>query len=569
MFRDRSHPTLKGPVMSRDSRKAIRTSLNFLAADAMPGLTTAAVVLPKALAYATIALLPVQAGLFAALVPMAVYAFLGTSRLLSVSTTTPIAILCASAIGEALRANPDLDPLAASATLSFLVGLMLVAAFVLRLGFMANFISEPVLTGFKAGVGFVIVVDQLPKLLGIHIHKEGFFRDLVSIAGHVTEVSWPTLAVGMATLAVIAFTKRFHPNLPAPLVAVATGIAASAIIGLEATGVSVVGTVQAGLPMPKLPRPSLFEAMWPAAAGIALICFTESIAAARAFARPADPPLNANRELLALGVANVAGASIGSMPAGGGTSQTAVNRNAGALTQASSLVVSATAFATLLFLAPVLALMPHATLAAVVIAYSIGLVDPTELAAIRRVRTMEFRWAVFACLGVMMLGTLKGIMVAIVLSLVDLIRMSNDPPVDTLGRIPGSRVFRPQSPDGPGDETIAGLLIARPVGGIYFGNAENTGRKLAALAKAASPQVILLDCSAIPSLEYTALKMLVEAEARLREAGTELWLAALNPVVLDLVRRTPLSERLGRSRMFLTVGEAVAAFEARGPARET
>ena len=289
-------------------------------ADLIPGLTTAAVVVPKALAYATIAQLPVQAGLFAALVPMAIYAVLGSSRLLSVSTTTPIAILCATAIGEALRADPGLDPLVAAATLSVLVGLMLITARVLRLGFLANFISEPVLTGFKAGVGFVIVVDQLPKLLGIHIHKEGFFRDVFSIVTQAPELSWPTLAVALGTLAVIAFTKRFLPKAPAPLLAVAVGIAASTIVGLEAAGVSVVGAIQGGLPTLMLPRPSLFEAMWPAAAGIALISFTESIAAARAFVRREDPHIDANRELLAIGAANVAGAFIGSIPAGGGTS---------------------------------------------------------------------------------------------------------------------------------------------------------------------------------------------------------------------------------------------------------
>src|SRR5574340_1136138 len=304
----------EGITGKRDWRKGF-------ASDLIPGLTTSAVVVPKALAYATIALLPVQAGLFAALVPMGVYAALGTSRLLSVSTTTPIAILCATAIGAALRNDPALDPLTAAATLSVLVGLMLIAARALRLGFLANFISEPVLTGFKAGVGFVIVVDQLPKLLGIHIAKEGFFRDVVSIVAHVPEISWATLAVALGTLAVIFLAKRFMPKAPAPLLAVAMVIAASAIIGLEAAGVSVVGSIQGGLPMPKLPQPSLFEAMWPAAAGIALISFTESIAAARAFVRPADPPLEANRELFALGAANAAGAFIGSMPAGGGTSQ--------------------------------------------------------------------------------------------------------------------------------------------------------------------------------------------------------------------------------------------------------
>lgn len=533
-------------------------------ADLMPGLTTAAVVVPKALAYATIAQLPVQAGLFAALVPMAVYAVLGSSRLLSVSTTTPIAILCATAIGEALRSDPSLNPLTAAATLSVLVGAMLILARVLRLGFLANFISEPVLTGFKAGVGFVIVVDQLPKLLGIHITKEGFFRDVVSIVAHVPETSWPTLAVALGTLAVIALSKRFLPKSPAPLLAVAVGIAVSAIVGLEAVGVSVVGIIQGGLPSPVLPRPALFEAMWPAAAGIALISFTESIAAARAFVRRADPPIDANRELLAIGAANAAGAFIGSMPAGGGTSQTAVNLNAGAHTQAASLVVAAVAFATLLFLAPVLAFMPHATLAAVVIAYLIGLVNPAEIVAIRRVRTMEFRWALIACLGVIVLGTLKGILVAIVLSLLGLMYLAYDPRVDELRRKPGTHVFRPRSPEHPEDEAIPGLLIARPEERIYFGNAANVGAKLQALTRAANPKVVLLDCSAIPGFEYTALKMLVEGEEKQREQGREFWLAALNPEALELVRRTPLAERLGRERMFFTVEQAVAAFEARG-----
>lgn len=550
---------------SESTPDPVRPRRSF-AADILPGLTTAAVVVPKALAYATIAQLPVQAGLFAALVPMAVYAALGTSRLLSVSTTTPIAILCATAIGEALQADQGLAPLTAAATLSALVGALLLGARVLRLGFVANFISEPVLTGFKAGVGCVIVVDQVPKLLGIHIQKAGFFRDAASIVKHVPELSLPTLYVALGTLAVIALAKRLLPKSPAPLLAVAAGIAASAALGLEAAGVSVVGAIKGGLPSPEIPQPSLMLAMWPAAAGIALIAFTESIAAARAFARTTDPPLSANRELLALGAANAAGAFIGSMPAGGGTSQTAVNRNAGAQSQASSLVVSATALATLLFLAPVLALMPNATLAAVVIAYSIGLVSLVEFRAIRRVRMMEFRWAVAAALGVMVLGTLKGILVAIVLSLAGLIALANNPRVDEVRRKRGTNVFRPVSPEQPDDEAVPGLLIARPEGRIYFGNAARVVEKLQALAHGAKPRVLLLDGSAIPGLEYTSLKMMDEGEERMRSAGVELWLAALNPEALDLVRRTPLGERLGRERMFFTVEQAVAAFEARAAA---
>jgi MFS superfamily sulfate permease-like transporter len=221
------------------------------------------------------------------------------------------------------------------------------------------------------------------------------------------------------------------------------------------------------------------------------------------------------------------------------------------------------AFATLLFLSPVLALMPHATLAAVVIAYSIGLVDPAEMLAIRQVRTMEFRWALIACVGVMVLGTLKGIVAAIMLSLAGLLRLSNDPRVDEIGRKPGTNVFRPRSPLHPEDESIPGLLIARPVGRIYFGNVENVGRKLRTLIGATSPRVVVLDCSATPGFEYTALRMLVEAEARLRKDGTRLWLASLNPEALELVQNTQLAERLGREGMFFTIEHAVAAFEAR------
>jgi SulP family sulfate permease len=532
------------------------------AADVIPGLTTAAVVVPKALAYATIAQLPVQAGLFAALVPMVVYAVLGTSRVLSVSTTTPIAILCATAIGEALRADPGLDPLTAAATLSVLVGVMLLAARILRLGFVANFISEPVLTGFKAGVGFVIVVDQLPKLLGIHIQKVGFFRDVVSIVAHVPELSWATLAVALATLAVIAFAKRFLPKSPAPLLAVAVGIAASAVVGLEATGVSVVGAIQGGFPVPRLPRISLLEAMWPAAAGIALISFTESIAAARAFVGPADPPVDANRELLALGAANAAGAFIGSMPAGGGTSQTAVSRNAGSQTQAASLVVAAVAFATLLFLAPVLALMPHATLAAVVIAYSIGLIQPAEFRAIRKVRTMEFRWALIACAGVLVFGTLKGIVVAIIVSLIGLASQTSHPRVYVIGRKRGADVLRPMSPEHPDDETFEGLLILRPEGRLFFVNAQYVADQIRALVAQYKPRVVVIDMSRVPDIEFSALQMLIESEKRVADLGIERWVAGMNPGVLEVVRASGFDRILGRERLLFNAREAIARYQA-------
>src|SRR4051812_7602415 len=295
----------------------------WLRADLTAGLTAAAVVIPKAMAYATIAGLPVQVGLYTALVPMVVYALLGSSRPLSFSTTTTIAILAAAELG---RAAPDANPgalIAAGATLAVLTGVLLVAASVLRLGFIANFISEPVLTGFKSGIGLVIVVDQIPKLLGIHIEKAGFFRDLFTITGQLPHTSLITVAIGASLLALIFGLERFAAHSPAPLIAVAVAIVASTVFGLGDAGVATVGSIPGGLPTFVWPHFSLMEEMWPAAAGIALMSFTETIAAARAFSAPSEPRPQPNQELLAIGLGNVAGGLFGAMPAGGGTTQTA------------------------------------------------------------------------------------------------------------------------------------------------------------------------------------------------------------------------------------------------------
>jgi SulP family sulfate permease len=517
------------------------------------------------MAYATIAGLPLQVGLYTAFLPMVVYAVLGTSRVLSVSTTTTLAILSAAAMGGALQAHPELDAATATVTLAVLVGALLLVARLLRLGFVANFISDPVLTGFKAGIGLVIVVDQVPKLLGLHLQKAGWFRDVVSTVRHVPETSVATLLVALGTFALILVLERYLPRAPAPLLAVAGGIGASAALGLSAQGVSVVGRIPGGFPALAWPDLGLVLELWPAAAGIALMSFTETIAAARAFAGQHDPRPDSNQELVALGAANAVGGLFGAMPSGGGTSQTAVNANAGAHSQVSALATAAMAVATMLFLAPVLGPMPNATLAAVVIAYSVGLIQLGDFKAIRAVRTMEFRWALAACLGVMVLGTLKGILAAVLLSMAGLLHLSSVPSVRLLGRKPGTSVFRPRSEEHPGDETFPGLLIARPEGRLYFGNAGAVAEQLRQHLGSAPPRVLLLDCGAIPGFEYTALQMLVTAEDRLREIGTELWLAGLNPEALELVRRTPLAERLGRARMFFTVEDAVAAWERRPP----
>ena len=530
--------------------------------DLVAGLTAAAVVLPKAMAYATVAGLPVAVGLYTAFVPMVIYALLGTSRVLNVSSTTTLAILAGVQLSIVV---PDGDParlMVAGATLTGLVGVILMLASLLRFGFVANFISTPVLTGFKAGIGIVIVLDQVPKLMGTHIAKQGFFHDLLSIAAQVPHSSLPTLAVAGATLAVLIGMERLWPHSPAPLAAVGGGIAASWFFGLKTQGVAIVGLIPQGLPSLTLPDLALVEQLLPGALGIALMSFTESIAAGRAFAGPGEPQINANRELMATGAANLGGAFFGAMPAGGGTSQTAVVRAAGGQSQKASLITAGAAAATMLLLAPLLGLLPHATLAAVVIVYSVGLIQPAEFRAILKVRTMEFRWAIIACLGVLLFGTLKGIVVAIILSLIGLSSQTAQPRVSIIGRKRGADVLRPLSPEHPDDETFDGLLIVRPEGRIYFVNAPYVGEQINALITQYQPQVVALDMSRVPDIEYSALQMLMEGEGRFAERGVTLWLAALNPGVLEVVRKAGLAERLGRDRLLFNARAAIKRFQA-------
>jgi len=533
--------------------------------DVVAGLTTAAVVIPKAMAYATIAGLPVQIGLYTALVPMVIYAVLGTSRVLSVSTTTTIAILTAAEMG---RVAPDGDPavlIKATATLTLLVGGILLVASVFRLGFVANFISDPVLIGFKAGIGLVIVLDQLPKLLGIHFAKGSFLHNLGAIIREIPHTSVPTLAVGAATILLLVGVEHLLPRLPAPLIAIAAGIAATSLFGLQSHGVEVVGEVPRGLPSFVSPDLSLFALLWPGALGIALMSFTETIAAARAFAASGDPPLVPNRELWATGLANAGAAFWGSMPGGGGTSQTAMNRLSGARTQLAELVTAGATLLTMLLLAGPMGLMPQATLAGVVIVYSVGLIQLDGFRAILRVRRTEFIWALVALAGVLLLGTLKGILVAIIVSIVALAQQVASPPVYVLGRKPGTNVFRRQSDEHPEDEAFSGLLLLRVEGRVFFLNARRIGEKIESLLEEMKPTVVAFDLSGVFDLEYTALKALIEAERRLSENGVSVWLIGLAPAVLETVQRSPLGATLGRERMHFNLEVAVQKYLSSGP----
>lgn len=533
---------------------------DWLRPDIVAGLTTGAVIIPKAMAYAMMAGLPVQVGLYTALVPMVIYAILGTSRVLSVSTTTTVAILTAAQLGQVVPNGNPAALLRATATLTLLVGAALLLAYLLRLGVVANFISEPVLVGFRAGIGLVIVVDQIPKILGIHFPRGTFVQNAFSIVHTLPTTSLATLAVGLTIIVLLLSMEHFLPKLPAPLLAVAAAIAGVYFLNLQHRGVELVGHIPQGLPPLVKPDLSLVTVLWPGALGIALMSFTETVAAGRAFGRNGEATPRADRELLATGLANVGGALLGAMPGGGGTTQTAVNVLAGARTQLAEMVTAAMALVTALFLAPLVAMMPQSALAALVIVYSFGLIKPIEFREILSIRRTEFSWAIVAFAGVVLLGTLKGIIVAIIVSLVTLAYHVANPPVYVLRRKPGTNVFRPQSPEHPEDECFPGLLLLRPEGPIFFANAAQIAHKIEPLVRQAQPRIVAVDASGVLDMEYTALKMFAKVAEKQAQNGIQLWLIGMNPEVLAIVQRSPLGQMLRREGMYFNLEIAISHF---------
>lgn len=534
----------------------------WLRFDILAGLTAAAVVIPQAMAYASIAGLPVQVGLYTALVPMVVYALLGTSRPLSVSTTSTIAILTAAQLSSVVLDGSPGDAILVASALALLVGVFLLLAGVLRLGFISNFISLPVLVGFKAGIGLVIFVGQLGKVVGVSVAKGPLLNTVLTVVKSLPSWHLPTLLVSLVTLGFLLALPRIFPRLSAPLVAVAAGIAASALFNLGSFGVDLVGEIPPGLPSLRLPDLAMVSQLGLGALGIALMAFVESIASARAFAGHKDAPAEPNRELIALGAANLAGGVFQGMPAGGGTSQTAVNEQAGAHSQLAELVTAGFVALTLLFLAPLIGLMPQATLGALVMVAALGLMKVGEFQAILRIRQVEFWWAVIALVGVVVLGTLNGIAVAVAVSLLSLIYEANHPPLYALGRKPGTDVFRPYD-ETSGDEIFPGFLILRTEGRLTFASAPRLKDMVWELIREMEPDVLALDMKAVPNIEYTALQMLTSFEEKLSQAGITLWLVGLNPEALKVFERSQLFKTLGHERMFFNAEQAVEAFQAR------
>ena len=432
-------------------------------------------------------------------------------------------------------------------------------AYLLRLGIVANFISESVLVGFRAGIGLVIVVDQIPKILGIHFTRGTFVQNVLSIVHTLPKTSLATLAVGLTVIVLLLSMQLFLPKLPAPLLAVAVAIMGAYFLNLQHRGVELLGHIPPGVPSLVKPDLSFITVLWPGALGIALMSFTETVAAGRAFARNGEPAPRPTESCLQLD------SQCRRRALGCNAERRRHNADGGQRPRGSSHPISrdgnaAMALVTTLFLAPLVAMMPQSALAALVIVYSFGLIKPIEFHEILSIRRTEFSWAIVAFAGVVLVGTLKGIIVAIIVSLVTLAYHVANPPVYVLRRKPETDVFRPQSPEHPEDESFPGLLLLRPEGPIFFANAAQIAHKIEPLVRETQPKVVAVDASGVLDMEYTALKMFAQVAKRQSQDGIQLWLIGMNPGVLAVVQRSPLGQMLRREGMHFNLEIAVGRY---------
>jgi high affinity sulfate transporter 1 len=531
-------------------------------ADIVAGIALAGLLVPEGMAYAGIAGVPPQMGLYAAMAGMFVYALFGSSRQLAVSATSSSAAMLAALVAPMALGDPAQYALLASAA-AVAVGIIFIGGALFKLGAVSEFISKPVLKGFVFGLGLTIMVKQGHKLTGISSGQGNFFDQAWHILSSLRELNPWTLVVGVVAIAIMFLLGTVAPRVPSALAVLILGILSVPWFGLHERGVEVVGTIQAGWPSLSVPRIGQDELanLFVGAVGITLVLMAESLAAARTFAAKHQYEINPNRELYAMGAANIASGLAGGIIVGGGMSGTAANDANGARTQLSTITAALSVGLTLAFLLPLMRNLPEAVLGAIVVHAVAHLLDVKTLQYYAKLRTGSIWIALAALLGVLQMGILKGLIFAVGLTLIALMYKLSANKDSVLGRIPGTRNFVDVERH-PGAEQVPGMLIVRPNGVLFFANANRTRNRLRVLVGNASAplKVVLLNLEASPEVDVTSLEMLEQVNKELHESGIELRFARMTDPVRDLFARSGFLERLGHERVFPGVDVAVDAF---------
>ncbi len=545
--------------------------IGWLPSDLVAGITLAAYAIPVSLAYATLAGLPPQVGIYGYLMGGLGYALAGSSRYLAIGPTSAISLMIAGTVAG--MAGDDPTRYAGIATAAAMgVGLFCLVAWAFRLSALVKLISDSVLTGFKAGAGITIALTQVPALLGVSGGGHNVPERLLILAGQIGATNLTTLALGLVALLILVCGDRWFPGRPIALGVVALSIAAVAVFHLTGLGVAVTGVIPPGLPMPTLPTVHLRdeEGILSLALGCMLLAYIEGVAAARAFADKHGESINPRRELLGLAAANLVTVAVGGYPVAGGLSQTAVNEKAGAKSRLSLVFASLTLALCLLFLTGLLDDLPKAVLAAVVLLAVSGLIDIRALAHMWRASRIDFLSALAALVGVLLLGVLQGILLAALVSLLLILARASAPHVAILGRIPGTNQYSDNERH-PDNETLVDALAFRPEASLLYLNAEHVmTRALAQLESAEAKGItnVYCDLSASPMTDLAGARMLADLAAKLSARGMTLTVVNARGRVRDLLRAEGLGEKIPGITRGATISDALgdlAAEQSKAP----
>jgi sulfate permease, SulP family len=530
--------------------------------DITAGLTLAAFTIPEAIAYAELAGLPANAGLYAAIAAPLLYMLFGTSRQLAVGPTAAVSVLVASGLGRLAISSPD-HYAALAATTAVLVGIMALVSYGLRLGFLVNFISESVLVGFSTGAAVYIAATQLSKLFGVAGSHGHFLNRMIDLAHHIGATNVWALGVGIAGVVVILVGEHAFPRLPWSLIVVLGSIAVMNFTGLADQGVRVVGEIPSGFPVPALPPislPILGDVLRTAAGAFILACL-DAMSLARMFARQNHYRVDANHELLALGLASLGSGLTQGYPVDGSFSRTALNHECGAKTQLANGISGLVLVLVVLFVTGLFTKLPEPILAAVVLVAVRGLFKVSALRRLYRLRPAEFWTAIGALSGVLVLGILDGVIIGALLSLLLVIARASESRISVLGKVPGQPQFT-NVRDNPENLTIPGLLIIRVEEGIFYANAESIRDQIMGLMWDANTpmEAVILDLEMTSDLDLAGVEMLDELHSELQDLGVRLRLARLQRSARVLLARTGTSRKIGVKNFHPRTLFAVAAY---------
>lgn len=539
-----------------------RYERRWLRGDLLAGVTVAAYLVPQVMAYATVAGLPPITGLWATVGPLAVYVLVGSSRQLSVGPESSTALMTAVALAP-LAAGDPVRYAALAAALALLVGALCLLGWLARLGILADLLSKPVLIGYLAGIAAIMIAGQLSKVTGVPVAGDSFVAQLTSFWSGTHLVHWPTVALGGLVLALLLLVGRVAPRMPGPLLAVLFATAAVAVFPLRDSGIQVVGPVPTGLPVPALPSVGAADllALLPAAVGIVIVGFSDNVLIARAMAGRRGEVVNANQELGALGATNLASGVLHGFPVSCSGSRTVLGDAVGSRTQLYSVVALGAVLLTLLAAGPLLAGFPTAALGALVVYAALRLIDVGEFRRIARFRRSEVLLALLTTVAVLVFGILYGVLAAVGLSIMDLLRRLARPHDGILGFVPGVPGMHDVD-DYPNAAPVPGLVVYRYDAPLCFANAEDFRRRaLASLgASVEPPQWFLLNAEANVEVDVTAADVLEQLRAELARRGVVFAMARVKQDLRDQLARGGLLDAIGEDRIFPTLPTAVAAY---------